>query len=55
MLLILDAAEACLLGAEVGAFVALLNTVMACHPHLVVLVTSAVPWPAGLPRLGEYL
>ncbi|GFH20530.1 hypothetical protein HaLaN_17668, partial [Haematococcus lacustris] len=26
MLLILDAAEACLLGAEAGAFVALLNT-----------------------------
>ncbi|KAL6760433.1 hypothetical protein V8C86DRAFT_1091740 [Haematococcus lacustris] len=55
MLLILDAAEACLLGVEVGAFVALLNTVMACHPHLVVLVTSAVPWPAGLPRLGAYM
>ncbi|KAL6749453.1 hypothetical protein V8C86DRAFT_2442034 [Haematococcus lacustris] len=55
MLLILDAAEACLLGAEVGAFVALLNTVMACHPHLVVLVTSAVPWPTSLPRLGAYM
>ncbi|GFH27699.1 kinesin light chain [Haematococcus lacustris] len=34
MLLILDAAEACLLGAEAGAFVALLNTVCACSNHI---------------------